>query len=198
MCGHHVDHEAWGRFRPYRAPLTPQPWASEGAPGPRGQTGDCVLQGFSLHWGPPPALALALGPRWTSASSLFLWPRGGGHLPGLQSVGPRPPSAFVWPEETEGQLDWVPGSLRDDSWAGCGDLALKELPAEICHLLARTGTLPFLVNTKSNIHLVEIYRNIVTWPWPGLKNKGSDTKKFATSNHTSPSHFAFAESFQWL
>ena len=78
---------------------------------------------------------------------------------------------FGWTEETEGQLDWVPGSLRDDSWAGCGNLALRELPPEICLLLARTGpggcklclgTLLFLVRTENNIHLVEIYRNIAT------------------------------------
>ncbi|KAM7234365.1 hypothetical protein CapIbe_014523, partial [Capra ibex] len=34
---------------------------------------------------------------------------------------------FGWPQETEGQLGWVLGSLRDDSWAGCGNLALREL-----------------------------------------------------------------------
>ena len=33
------------------------------------------------------------------------------------------------------------GSLRGGSWAACGNLALKELLAEICLLLARNGTL---------------------------------------------------------
>ena len=42
------------------------------------------------------------------------------------------------PEEPEGQLDWVPGSFSDDSWVEAGDLALRELPAGICILLART------------------------------------------------------------
>lgn len=52
------------------------------------------------------------------------------------------PGLPIWAaEETEGQLSWVPGSLRDDSWAGCGNLALKELPNEICFLSMRTGTL---------------------------------------------------------
>ena len=50
-------------------------------------------------------------------------------------------NTFRWPEETEGHLGWVPGSLSDDSWAGCGDLALRELPAELCLLLVRMGTL---------------------------------------------------------
>ena len=125
---------------------------------------------------------------------------------------------------------WAPGSLGDDGWAGSGDLALREPPAEICLfsqawalaggpslgagwtlrgrvtgpcrdplLLARTwtsagescalGPCPFLVRTESNICLVEIYRNVVTWPWPDLKSKGSDTKKSATTNHTRPSPF---------
>ena len=78
----------------------------------------------------------------------------------------------VWrPEEPEGQLGWAPGSLSDDSWAGSGDLALRELPAELCLLLARTGTLegvsclgtwPFFVRTENDIRLVEIYRTIIT------------------------------------
>ena len=104
-----------------------------------------------------------------------------------------------WPEQTDGQLGWMPGSLRDDSWAGRGNLALKEVPAEICLLLARTGalgwklclgTLPFLVRIENNIYLVEIYRSMATWPWPDLKNKGSDMKS-ATTNHAHPSPFAF-------
>ena len=110
---------------------------------------------------------------------------------------------FGRPEETEGQWGWMPGSLREDSWAGCGNLALKELPTEICNPLSQDsdfggwklclGILPFLVRTENNIHLVEIYGNIVTWPWPDLKNKGSDTKKSATTNCAHPSPFAFEE-----
>ena len=33
---------------------------------------------------------------------------------------------------------WVPDSLSEDSWAGSGDLALREPPTEICLLLGRT------------------------------------------------------------
>jgi hypothetical protein len=55
------------------------------------------------------------------------------------------------------------------------EVALKELPTEILFLLTTTGILlgencdlrlPFLVKTENNIPLVEIYRNIITWPWP--------------------------------
>ena len=50
------------------------------------------------------------------------------------------PGVPIWAaEETEGQLSWVPGSFRDDSRAGLGNLDLKELPTEICFLSTRTG-----------------------------------------------------------
>ena len=72
------------------------------------------------------------------------------------------------PEEL---LCWMPVSVGDDDWAECGNLALKKLLAEICFPLYSTGTLqgescalrlPFLVRTENNIHLVDIYRNIIT------------------------------------
>ena len=56
----------------------------------------------------------------------------------------------------------------------------------------------FLVRTENNIHLVEVYRNIITWLWCDLKNRGSYTKKSATTHHIPPSPFlekGFAESF---
>ena len=40
-----------------------------------------------------------------------------------------------------GHLGWAPGSFSDDRWGGSGDLALRELPAELCLLLARPRTL---------------------------------------------------------
>ena len=73
--------------------------------------------------------------------------------------------------DTEDLLYWMPVSVRDDGWKECGNLALKELLAEICLPLSRTGTLqgescalrlPLLVRTENNIHLVEIYRNLIT------------------------------------
>lgn len=48
---------------------------------------------------------------------------------------------FGRPEEPEGPVgSWMPGSFRDDGWAGSGDLALREPPAKLCFLLARMGT----------------------------------------------------------
>ena len=70
-------------------------------------------------------------------------------------------------------MGWVPGSIKDESWAECGNLALKELPNEICFCLSRMGhfkvkvvleTLPSLDRarmTENNIHLVEIYRTLL-------------------------------------
>ena len=36
-------------------------------------------------------------------------------------------------------LGWVPGSIKDERWADCGNLALKELPNEICFCLSKMG-----------------------------------------------------------
>ena len=64
--------------------------------------------------------------------------------------------------------------MKDESWAECGNLALMEMPNEICFCLSRIGdlkvkvvleTLPSLDRarmTENNIHLVEIYRHIIT------------------------------------
>ena len=49
-------------------------------------------------------------------------------------------------------MGWTSGSFSDDGWAGCGNLALKELPTGSCCLLDRTlegdsctvGSRPFL------------------------------------------------------
>ena len=86
---------------------------------------------------PPTSHGPGLKEQWTSPLSLSLWPNSNGRLPDLWDLV----SPFGWPEETEDQLGWMSGSLGDDSWEGCGNLALKELPTEICLLLVRTGTL---------------------------------------------------------
>ena len=52
-----------------------------------------------------------------------------------------PPPGFGQPEEPEGQSGWAPGSLSDDSWVGSGNLALKELSAEISLLFTRISEL---------------------------------------------------------
>lgn len=86
------------------------------------------------------------------------------------------------PGEPEGQVGWAPGSLGDDRLAGPGDPALREPPAEICVLSARTWdsegescalrALPFLIRTESNIFLVEIYGIICDLTVTDLKSKG--------------------------
>ena len=75
----------------------------------------------------------------------------------------------MWEPGPEGAANWALPPLRQDQDLGGWKLCL--------------GTLPFLVRTENNIHLVEVYRNIVTRPWP-------DLKKSATTNHASPSPFA--------
>ena len=112
------------------------------------------------------------------------------------------------PGEPEGQVGWAPGSLGDDRLAGPGDWALRERPAEICVLSARTWgsedescalrALPFLVRTDSNIFLVEIYGITCDLTVTDLKRKGSHTKKFVKTHHAPPALFleeGFAESF---
>ena len=36
-------------------------------------------------------------------------------------------------------MGWMPGSIKDESWAECGNLAPKELPNEICFCLSKMG-----------------------------------------------------------
>ena len=36
-------------------------------------------------------------------------------------------------------LGLVPGSFKDERWAECGNLALKEIPTDICFYLTRMG-----------------------------------------------------------
>ena len=215
--GRWVKNEVRGRFRP--SP-TPPPHSSPPDLGPVGELGgsrnklgavSCMAPESSP--GPPTGWIEALR-RWrTSPPSLSLWLGRNASLPGLQSVGPtyplptHLPCHLGWPKKPEGPVgSWAPGSLSYDSWTVSGDLSLRELPTEICLLFSRTGNSerescalgPCSFLSENNVCLGEIYRNMVTWPWPDLKNKGSDTKKFATTNHVPPSPFlvkGFPESF---
>ena len=101
------------------------------------EAGGCVLQGSralarAIHW---TGLGLEAAVNLTHSCLCDL--NGCSCLPGSQSVGTAP---TLRPEESKGQLSWVPVSLQDDNWAGSGDLALRVLPAELCLLSARTGT----------------------------------------------------------
>ena len=42
--------------------------------------------------------------------------------------------------------------------------------------------MPFLIRTENTFVLMEVYRNIIT----NLRKKGSNTKRFATTNYTTP------------
>ena len=93
----------------------------------------------SPHQSHPLASAQALGQQWTSLPFCSLQPNSSGSVLG-RSLWDLV-SHFGWPEEPESQLGWAPGFFRDDSWVEPGDPALRELPTELCLLLARTRTL---------------------------------------------------------
>lgn len=105
---------------------------------PRKQVGGCVLQGSralakATHWRGSGFEVVMNSPITASVTSL---PQ--------QSVQDAVcgtwPLASGWPEEPEGRLD--PGHLAPSamtSWVGSGDFTPRELPGEICLLLARTG-----------------------------------------------------------
>ena len=144
---------------------------------------------------------------WTSAQSLSLQTKSSSRLPGAQFVGPASAiqmaldmwgpvgSQVLTPSVmTAGQClgTWPWGGRQlscASSQPGPGPQRVKVVPR----------TSPFLVRAENNIRLVVSYRNMVTWPWPDLKNKGSDTNKFTTTNYAPPTAFlekGFAESFQ--
>lgn len=78
-------------------------------------------------------LAHTLRQQWISPSPLSLQPNSNGSL-WVTSCGTCT-SSFEWPEEPKGQKGWTPGSISDDSWVGPWNLALRELPTEICLFL---------------------------------------------------------------
>ena len=116
-----------------------------------------------------------------------------------QSVRPGLPIWMAWGDWGPLGLDaWLPqgwqlGRIWEPGPKGAANWDLPPLSQDwdLGGLKLCLGTLPFLVRTENNIHLVEIFRNIVTWPWPDLENKGSDTQKSVTANHAHPSPFPF-------
>jgi len=85
-----------------------------------------------------PSSSLGIGfEEWrTSPPSLSLQPTISGHLPGPQSQNWSPHLDSLRRQDL---LGWVPGSIKDETWADCGSLALKELPYEISFCLSRMG-----------------------------------------------------------
>ena len=135
-----------------------------GEVGARGQAGDCALQAPQLLPGPP----LARPRLWGSRKPL-LHPCPCDLIAAATCIKC---ICGIWPREA---TNWDMPPLSQVQDPGRWKLCL--------------WTFPFLVRTENNVHLVEVYRNMDTWSWPDLKNKGSDTKKFATTNHAHPSPF---------
>ena len=116
-------------------------------------------------WGPPAHLALAGTPENRLGAVSCMAPEPSPRPPtslwGKQWTSPHPylfdPVAMavslgccLWDlvsppwgvlRRLRGHLGWAPGSFSDDRWGGSGDLALRELLAELCLLLARPRTL---------------------------------------------------------
>ena len=158
--------------------------------GPRNRlkTTTCSAPEPSLR--PSTSLGPGLEERWRSPPSLSLQPASSGRLSGSQFVRTNLPIWTAWG-------DWGPiglGAWLCQEWdlermwelgpEGAADWDLLPLNQDwdISGWKLCLETLPFLVSTENNIHLIEIYRNFITWPWPHLKNKGSDTKKSATTS----------------
>ena len=121
------------------------------------------------------AAAVCLGHRLRDLASSVWVAWGAGGLVGLGAWLPqRWLLGRIWGPDPEGAANW-------DLLPLSHDLDLRRW--QLC-----LGTWPFLIRSGNNIYLVKIYRNILTWPWPDLKNKGFDTK-FAPANHTPPSPF---------
>ena len=140
--GRPVENELWGRSwpSPWGLQLT-GPWASRWAGGAQGTGWGLCPAGLRR---PPQGHALARSEWWGSGEPLphpclcnIL-----DHLPGSVCGTCYPPCTTVWAAwGVSGPVrSWVPGCLSNDSWAGSGDLALRELSIEICLFLVRTWT----------------------------------------------------------
>ena len=92
---------------------------------------------------------------------------------------------------------WEPGSLRDYGWTGSGDPALSERPVEICLILSgpeprRMTVVPWdpalSYQTENNTCLLEIYGNMVAWPWPDWRTKALTPRSFQQLTTSTPHH----------
>ena len=166
-----------------------------------GPVGELEAPGNTLEMtsssAPEPSLrpSSSLGPgleeRWTSPQSVSLQTTSSDHLPGPQSLRTVLLTWTAWGYRTYWVGYLAPSSMRAGHNVG-------NLPSRSCRMRSVSAypgwdisswklcleTLPSLDRarmTENNIHLVEIYRNIMTWPWPNFKHKGCDTKKSVTT-----------------
>ena len=175
-----------------------QHWASEWAeePGNRLGTAFCSAPEPSLR--PSISLGLGLEERWTSPPSLSLQPTSSGHLSGPQILSSGLLTWTAWGDRTY----WVQCLAPSRMWAGQNAGNLPWRSCQMRSVSAYPGwdisrwklclvTFPSLERarmTENSIHLIEIDRNIITWPWPNFKHKGCDTKKSVTTYHNSLWH----------
>ena len=166
-------------------------------PGNRLGTTSCSAPEPSLR--PSSSLGSGLEERWTSTPSLSLQTTSSCHLPGPQSLKTGLLTWTAWWD----RIFWVGCLAPSRTRAGQNVVTLTWRSCQIKSLSAYTGwdisrwklcleTLPSFDRarkTENNIHLVEIYRNIITWPWPNFKHKGYDTKKSVTTYHNSLWYF---------
>ena len=144
---------------------------------------------------PSSSLGPGLEERWTSPPSLSLQPTSSGHFPGPQSLRT---GLLTWTACGD-RTCWVgclaPSRMRAVQnvgtllWRSCQMRSVSAYPRwDITRWNLCLETLPSFDSarkTENNIHLVEIYSNIITWPWPNVKHKGYDTKKSVTTYHNS-------------
>ena len=144
---------------------------------------------------PSSSLGPGLEERWTSPPSLSLQPTISGHLPGPQSLRTGLLIWTAWGVRTCWVGCLAPSMMRAEHnvgtlpWRSCQMRSVSAYPRwEISRWKFCLETLPSLDRArmiKNNIHLVEIYRNIITWPWPNFKHKGCDSKNSVTTYHNS-------------
>ena len=107
--------------------------------------------------------------QWTSPVSPPLWPNGSSCLRRMQSAGPSPCHMG------DLRTSWVGLQAPSDGWAGSADLAVRDLPAEISLLLARSwtsegescawGPCPFLAEQRVTLVWWRFTGTLFTWPW---------------------------------
>ena len=144
---------------------------------------------------PSSSLGPGLEERWISPPSLSLQPTSSGHLPGPQSLKTGLLTWTAWwdrtfwvgwlaPSRTRagqnvGTLPWRSCQMRSVSAFSGRDISRWKLCLETLASLDRARMIEY------KTHLVEIDRNIITWPWPNFKHKGCATKKSVTTYHNS-------------
>ena len=103
-------------------------------PGNRLGMTSCRAPELSLR--PTSSLGPGLEERWTSTPSVSLQSTNSGISRAWVSENWSPHLDSLRRQDV---LYCVPGSIKDESWAECGNLALMEMPNEICFCLSRMG-----------------------------------------------------------